>query len=52
MRSTPPARLVACSEALLEEAELRDDVEVVSGLMAMPIADDGNLPDLLPQEAW
>ena len=52
MRSTLEVDLIACSEALLEEAELRDDVEVLSGLMAMPIADDGNLPDLLPREAW
>ena len=52
IRSTLEVDLIACSEALLEEAELRDDVEVVSGLMAMPISDDGNLPDLLPQEAW
>ena len=52
IRSTLEVDLIACSEALLEEAELRDDVEVVSGLMAMPISDDGNLPDLLPHEAW
>ena len=52
MRSTLEVDLIACSEALLEEAELRDDIEVMSRLMAMPIAEDGNLPDLLPREGW
>jgi hypothetical protein len=52
MRSTLEVDLVACSEPLLDEAELRDDIEVVTGLMAMPLGAEGNLPDLLPLEGW
>ncbi len=52
MRSTLHLDVVACSEALLEEAKLRDDIEVLTGLLPMPIGDDGNLPDLLPIEGW
>ncbi len=52
IRSTLDLDVVACSEALLEEAELRDDIDVLSGLMAMPIDGAGNLPDLLPVTGW
>ncbi len=52
MRSTLDVDLVACSEALLEEAKLRDDIEVLTRLMPMPVGEDGNLPDLLPIGGW
>ena len=52
MRSTLDVGVVACSEALLEEAKLRDDVEVLTALMPMPLGVDGNLPDLLPIGGW
>ncbi len=52
MRSTLDLAVVACSEALFEEAKLRDDVEVLTGLMLMPLGADGNLPDLLPIGGW
>jgi hypothetical protein len=52
IRSTLDVEVVACSEALLEEASLRDDVEVLTGLWPLPLGDDGNLPDLLPFEGW
>jgi Lactate racemase N-terminal domain len=52
MRSTLDLGVVACSEALLEEAKLREDVEVLTGLMPMPLGADGNLPDLLPIGGW
>ena len=52
IRNTLELEIVACSEALLEEASLRDDIEVLTGLMPIPIGDDGNLPDLLPIQGW
>ncbi|HTN78493.1 MAG TPA: hypothetical protein VMK16_02370 [Acidimicrobiales bacterium] len=48
IRSTLDVEVVACSEGLLEEARVRDDIEVLGGRWPLPLGDDGNLPDLLP----
>ncbi|HMK13374.1 MAG TPA: lactate racemase domain-containing protein [Acidimicrobiales bacterium] len=48
IRSTLDIEVVACSEALLEEARLRDDIHVLGDVWPLPLGSDGNLPDLLP----
>ncbi len=52
MRSTLAVDVVACSEALRDEAELRDDIEVLTSPAPLPFDGEGNLPDFLPRSGW
>lgn len=52
MRSTLAVDVVACSEALGDEADLRDDIEVLTSPAPLPFDGEGNLPDFLPRSGW
>ncbi len=45
IRNTLDAREVECSEAYLDEASQRDDLEILSEPRPLPFDSDGNLPD-------
>lgn len=48
IRNTLDLGIVACSTSFLDEARQRDDLSVVGDPGPLPLAADGNLPDLLP----
>jgi hypothetical protein len=47
IRNTLDLAEVECGAAYLEEAERREDLEVLSGLRDLPFDPAGNLPDLV-----
>ncbi len=52
MRNTLAVDVVACSDALRDEADLRDDIEVLTSPAPLPFDAEGNLPDFLPRSGW
>ena len=49
-RNTLDVAEVICSDTYLQEAQQRDDLEVLSAPQPMPFGEDGNLPQIAELE--
>ena len=50
VRNTLSVAEMACSAAYLREAKSRPDLEILTGLLPMPLDEDGNLPDCVTDD--